>query len=175
MSRIRRLSVSTSAPAAQERAVSTCPVFQSSRHIVGFQLFPLAEEVAIFLFLFIPPKCRRFSCTAFISPILFFGVCVSCSVMSDSLQYHGLQPSRLLCPQNSPGKNTGVGCHALLQGIFLTQELNLGILHCSQILYQLSHHFLNFFTVILFRFWKEEEINVWTLLSIFDQTFLLFT
>ena len=39
---------------------------------------------------------------------------------------------------DSPGKNTGVGCHGP-QGIFLTQELNLDILHCRQILYQLSH------------------------------------
>ena len=36
---------------------------------------------------------------------------------------------------DSPGKNTGVGCHFLLQGIFLIQELNLGLLHCRQILY----------------------------------------
>ena len=36
-------------------------------------------------------------------------------------------------------KNTGVGCHALLQGIFPTQELNLGLLHCRWILYCLSH------------------------------------
>ena len=35
------------------------------------------------------------------------------SVMSDSLQPHGLQPTRLHCPQNFPGKNTGVGCHFL--------------------------------------------------------------
>ena len=34
-----------------------------------------------------------------------------------------------------PGKSTGVGCHALLQGIFLTQGLNPGLLHCQQILY----------------------------------------
>ena len=39
---------------------------------------------------------------------------------------------------NSPGK-TGVDCHALLQEIFLTQELNWGLLHCRQILYQLSY------------------------------------
>ena len=38
-----------------------------------------------------------------------------------------------------PGKNTGVCCHSLLQGIFPTQRLNLGLLHCRQILYQLSH------------------------------------
>ena len=36
---------------------------------------------------------------------------------------------RLLCPWTSPGKNTGVGCHALLQGIFPTQGLNLRLLH----------------------------------------------
>jgi len=39
----------------------------------------------------------------------------------------------------SPGKNTGVGCHVLLQGIFATQGLNPGLLHCRQILYYLSH------------------------------------
>ena len=41
------------------------------------------------------------------------------------------------CP--FPGKNTGVGCHSLLQRIFLTQEWNPGLLHCRQILYWLSH------------------------------------
>ena len=40
---------------------------------------------------------------------------------------------------DSPGKNTGVGCHALLQGIFPTQRLNPGLPHCRQILYHLSH------------------------------------
>ena len=40
---------------------------------------------------------------------------------------------------NSPGKNTGVGSHSLLQGIFPTQGWNLGLLHCRQILYHLSH------------------------------------
>ena len=39
---------------------------------------------------------------------------------------------------DSPGKNTGVGCHALFQGIFPTQVSNPGLLHCRQILYQLS-------------------------------------
>ena len=43
------------------------------------------------------------------------------SVVSDSLQPHGLQPTRPLCPWDFPGKNTGVGCHFLLRGIFLTQ------------------------------------------------------
>ena len=55
---------------------------------------------------------------------------VSHSVVSDSLQPHGLWPSRLLCPWDSPGKDTGVGCHSLLQWIFPTQGSNLGLLHC---------------------------------------------
>ena len=40
---------------------------------------------------------------------------------------------------DSPGKNTGVGCHALLQGIFPTQRLNLSLLHCRRILYPLIY------------------------------------
>ena len=40
---------------------------------------------------------------------------------------------------DSPGKNTGMGCHSILQGIFLTQGLNLALPHCRQILYRLSH------------------------------------
>ena len=42
---------------------------------------------------------------------------------------HGLKPTRLFCPWNSPGRNTEVGCHSLLQGIFPIQGLNLGLLH----------------------------------------------
>ena len=49
------------------------------------------------------------------------------------------KPARLLCLWDSPGKHTGVGCHFLFQGIFLTQGLNLGLLHCRRILYRLSH------------------------------------
>ena len=46
------------------------------------------------------------------------------------------------CPWNSPGKNPGVGCHFLFQGIFLTQGLNphfLSLLHWQAVLYQLRH------------------------------------
>ena len=51
-----------------------------------------------------------------------------------TLQPCGLYPAKLLCPWNSPGKNTGVGCHFPFQGIFPTQGLNLGLLHfCRQI------------------------------------------
>ena len=67
----------------------------------------------------------------FLMSFFFFN---SCSVMSDSLRPHGLYS-----PWNSPGQNTVVGSLSLLQGIFPTQGLNPGLLHCRQILYQLSH------------------------------------
>ena len=47
---------------------------------------------------------------------------------------HGLQPTRLLCLWNSPGKNTRVDCHALLQGIFLSQGWNPGLLIAGKLL-----------------------------------------
>ena len=59
--------------------------------------------------------------------------------MSNSLWPRGLWPTRLLCPWDSPGKNAGVGYHSLLQGFFLTQGSNLGLLHCRQILCHPSH------------------------------------
>ena len=65
-----------------------------------------------------PPRCTE-------------SASVSHSVMSDSLLPHELWPTSLLCPWDSSGKNTGVGCHALLQRIFLTQGLKL---HHRQIL-----------------------------------------
>ena len=61
--------------------------------------------------------------------------CSLASVMSNSVQDHGLQPARLLCPWDSLGKNTGVDCYASLQRTFLTQGLKPGLLHCRQMLY----------------------------------------
>ena len=55
----------------------------------------------------------------------------ACSVVSNSLQPHGLcsLPGLVLCPWDFPGMNTGVGCHFLLQGIFPIQKSNLHLLH----------------------------------------------
>ena len=66
-------------------------------------------------------------------------MCVSYSVTSNFLRPHGLLFTRLLCSWNSPSKNTGVGCHFILQGIFPTQRSSLGLLHCRRTLYHLSH------------------------------------
>ena len=70
-------------------------------------------------------RCRQYS----------KDVCISRSVVSNSLQPHELYSARLLCSWDSPGKNPGLGSHSLLQGIFLTQGLNPGLLHCRRILY----------------------------------------
>ena len=48
--------------------------------------------------------------------------CYVASVMSDSVQPHRQQPTRLPCPWDSPGKNTGVGCHFLLQSMKVKSE-----------------------------------------------------
>ena len=48
-------------------------------------------------------------------------------------------PQGFLCPSDSPGKNTGVGCRALLQEISPTHGSNLHLLQCRQILYLLNH------------------------------------
>ena len=68
---------------------------------------------------------RRFQ-----GPALIGCMCVrqAASVVSDSVLPYGPQTTRLLCPWDSPGKNTGVGCHALLQGVFPTQGLNMCLL-----------------------------------------------
>ena len=52
----------------------------------------------------------------------FFNHCYVASVVSDSVWPHGLQPTRLLHPRDSPGKNTGVGCHFLLQCMKVESE-----------------------------------------------------
>ena len=77
-----------------------------------------------------PWGCKESDTTEQLSPhtrISCNNWCVNRSVMSDSLQFHGHRS-----PWNSPDKNTGVGCHSLLQGIFPDQ----GLLHCRQIVYR---------------------------------------
>ena len=68
---------------------------------------------------------------------VFVCVCVSCSVVSNSLQPHGLWPTRLLCPWNSPGKNTE--WVAVYSPGALPDPGSSDLLHCKQILYHLSH------------------------------------
>ena len=59
--------------------------------------------------------------------------------VSESLRLYRLQPTRVFCPWDFPGKNTGMGCHFLLQGIFPTQESNSHLLHWQANSLPLSH------------------------------------
>ena len=81
-------------------------------------------------------------------------VCVfSCLVVSNSLQSQGLYPTRLLCPWDYPSKSTGVGCHFLLQKIFLTQGSKpclLCLLHLQIDSLLLSHKGSPFFPDIFY-------------------------
>ena len=72
-----------------------------------------------------------FKCSVAICIFLLPGICLdllllllllSCSVSSDSLWPQGVKPTRLLCPWDFPRKNTGVGCHFLLQGSSQSQD-----------------------------------------------------
>ena len=58
-----------------------------------------------------------------------------CAESCPTLQLYELWLTRLLCPWHFPGKNTGAGCHFLLQGIFPIHGLKLCLLHCRWILY----------------------------------------
>ena len=69
---------------------------------------------------------------------------------------------------DSPGKNTGLGCHFLLQGISLTQEWNLGILHCGQILSHLSHQALSV------TFSNSRSSDFYCLPSLFESSFQIY-
>ena len=63
---------------------------------------------------------------------MFLTACLFCLATKSYLtllQLHEPQPARLLYPWDLPGKNTGVGCHFLLQGIFLTQGSDPSLLH----------------------------------------------
>ena len=78
--------------------------------------------------------------------VLLHFLVLSRLVLSDSLQPHGLWPNLMDCsppgssvPGDSPGKNTGVGCHAILQRIVPTRGSNPDLLNCRWILYCLNH------------------------------------
>ena len=70
-----------------------------------------------------------------VGELLLFGR----SVVSNSVETPWMESARVLCPWDVPGKNTGVGCHFLLQGIFLTQGLNPRLLNWQADSLPLSH------------------------------------
>ena len=63
---------------------------------------------------------------------------LTCVQISQEAGQVGFTLCIIPCPWNSPSKDTGVGSHFILQGIFWTPVSNLGILHCRQIVYNLG-------------------------------------
>ena len=96
----------------------------------GFQTQTCVEEIGGIITITTAHPEAQFLGLASHSKLLSCGLlaCSVTSVISYSLQLHGLQPTRLLCPWDFPGVNTGVGCHFLVQGIFLTQGSDLCLL-----------------------------------------------
>ena len=97
-----------------------------------YHLFVLShKEMATVYNRLYPASTKHTILCKLISSCVCVCVCEIASVVSDSLRPTGQWPARLLCPWDSPGKNTGVSCHARLQGIFPTQGSNphLWLLH----------------------------------------------
>ena len=74
------------------------------------------------------------------------------------LQTHGLQPTRLFCPWDFPGKNSGVGCHFLPQGIVPDQWSNLCLLHWQADSLPLSHQRNPSDQILWLKFWQSSLI-----------------
>ena len=120
-----------SSPTIASLQISQCYIATSP------SLSILATIVCVLMLLcqFLPPSPSPTVSTSPVSvPANKYPLCVTCSDVSNSLQPYGLQSTRLLCPWNSAGKNTGVSCYSLLQGTFLTQGSNPVLLNCRQIL-----------------------------------------
>ena len=99
-------------------------------------------------------------------------MCVVASVAFDSLRPYVLSSTRLLCPWDSPGKNTGVGCRAVLQGIFPTQALKPGVPRCRQML----SHWATLLREVLIAPWDLKwplHGFTWLLYSSWHESFLL--
>ena len=108
-------------PSNQEtRKSSPAPQFES--------INSLYVAVNLTLLLLWPPTIYPHTCMHLVAQ--------SCPTLWDPMD---CSPPGSSVHGDSPGKNTGVGCHALLQGIFPTQGSNPGLLHCRRILYRLSH------------------------------------
>ena len=85
------------------------------------------------LYIYLHRYLQKLYCPVGLTPLLL------CESESDWVVFNSLWLHGLYSPRNSPGQNTGVGSLSLLQKIFPTQGSNLGLPHCRQILYQLSH------------------------------------
>ena len=96
-------------------STETAPSYKPTNSAQGFQFLELDTQLKRKWAMYLVNE--KYACV------------LSHSVVSDSLWPHGLEPARLLCPWDFPGKSTGLRWHFLLQGIFLTQGSSLRLLH----------------------------------------------
>ena len=150
---------------------------------INLSILPRLSSLSLFFFFFFfVQNCLQYSYNSFyFCKIDSICECVSHSVVSDSVTPWTVQPTRLLCPWNSPDKNTGVSSYSLLQGIFPSQESNPDLLHCRQILYHLSHQgstqigssapiFISYFSIfILSPFSQSIELKICQFLKSFQR------
>ena len=85
------------------------------------------------------PETSRFQLYSHPFILVMFLVLAVLCLVAQSCLFETLWTAKFLCSWDSPGKNTAVGCHALLQGIFPTHGSNPGLPYCRRILYYLSH------------------------------------
>ena len=112
--------------------ITQCPFLSFCSHLWALKLQFSLEKTHLS---FYTSPCDRY--TFFFSTSHF--VCLvtqSCLTVCNPMD---CSPPGFSVHGDSPGKNAGVGCHALLQGIFPTQGSNPGLPHCRQIHYHLSH------------------------------------
>ena len=119
---------------SQPRALDGSPTYCQNLDMGSEHLTPLGETLQYSYFPVCGLPTRNIMGFDYITTLLLLPVS-----LWFLLYAFGPEPARLLCPWNFPGKNTGVGSHSFLQGIFLTQGSNPGLLHWQQILYCLSH------------------------------------
>ena len=93
-------------------------------------------------------------------PVVMYG-CEKSEVAQLCLTLCDPMDTRLLCPWDLLGKSTGVGCHFLLQGIFLTQGSNPGLPHCRQTLYHQSHQGCESWTIRKAECWRIDGFKLW--------------
>ena len=93
--------------------------------------------------------------------------CVCVGSGSCPLRPHGLQPPRLLCPWDSPGRKTAVGCHGLLWGLFLTQGSNHAshVCFCRRVLYHLPGKSHSWKSLVGYSPWGRKESDTTERLS----------
>ena len=108
--------------------------------------------------------------------ISFSNACMRAKVLQScpTLQPHGQQPTRLLCPRDSLGKNTGLGCHFLLPDISYLPELHpsVPILSFAHICFPISLVFAFWFTLFSMCLWCTECVRIFLIDELNPFTFI---